>query len=239
MNQKRQDQLINFMLKIGLDIEFIRPEEKLLILDAALTHTSAGLGINHEKLEFLGDAVLRLAATEFLEIKYPNISVGEGSTMRAQLVSDRWLSEVGAALEIESFLVFGPKATGDSSALETLRAEACEASIGALYRMWGNLSPVMKWLTPYWQKTANKLKNDPSLYNWKSALQEWSQGQKRGLPEYNCKEISQIHADPRRFHCQVSLGEQILDEGWGRSRRQAEQESARAALSQIRHAQES
>ena len=236
MNAERHAQLLQFLDSLGL-----KPQAGIDLqrLDEALTHTSAGLSLNHEKLEFLGDAVLRLAASEFLEQHYPNLSVGQSSALRAQLVSDRWLGELGQTIGIEAVLRIGATAAGDSSARATLRAEACEACIGALYRLWGDLTPVLRWLTPHWQTTAKAFEADPHLHNWKSALQEWSQGQKRGLPDYRCQEVSQIHADPRRFHCQVNLGAQILGEGWGRSRRQAEQEAARAALAQIRPAQAS
>ena len=236
MNAERHAQLLQFLEGLGLTAP---AEMDLERLDEALTHTSAGLSVNHEKLEFLGDAVLRLAASEFLEQHYPNQSVGQSSALRAQLVSDRWLGELGQAVDIDAVLRIGPTAAGDASARETLRAEACEACIGALYRLWGDLRPVLLWLTPHWQTTAKAFEADPHLHNWKSALQEWSQGQKRGLPDYRCQEVSQVHADPRRFHCQVSLGKTTLGEGWGRSRRQAEQEAARASLEKLRPAQES
>lgn len=73
----------------------------LAILNEALTHTSAQEKINHERLEFLGDAVLRLAASEYIELNFPHMDVGERSALRAQLVSDRWLAEVGQRIGIE------------------------------------------------------------------------------------------------------------------------------------------
>ena len=134
MNAERHAQLLQFLQGLGLTAP---AEMDLERLDEALTHTSAGLSVNHEKLEFLGDAVLRLAASEFLEQHYPNLSVGQSSALRAQLVSDRWLGELGQAVDIDAVLRIGPTAAGDTSARETLRAEACEACIGALYRLGG------------------------------------------------------------------------------------------------------
>ena len=78
-----QDLLIRLGLVAPADETALQP------LRAALTHTSAGLAVNHEELEFLGDAVLRLACTEFLEEHNPTLSVGDRSAIRAQLVSDR------------------------------------------------------------------------------------------------------------------------------------------------------
>ena len=97
MNAERHAQLLQFLASLGL-----KPSAGMDLqrLDEALTHTSAGLCLNHEKLEFLGDAVLRLAASEFLEQHYPNLSVGQSSALRAQLVSDRWLGELLSLIHI-------------------------------------------------------------------------------------------------------------------------------------------
>ncbi len=208
--------------------------EQLEHLDEALTHTSTGLARHHEQLEFLGDAVLRLAATDFIEAEHPLMPVGERSALRAQLVSDRWLAELGSKIGIEALLKLGAKTSGDLAARSTLRAEHCEALIGAIYRISGKVSPVQTWLTPYWRETSGEVLADPHRGNSKSALQEWTQAQGLGLPTYACTEISHRHGDPRRFHCQVFIQDQNSPraEAWGGSRRQAEQEAAKAAMQQ-------
>ena len=165
--------------------------EQLEHLDEALTHTSTGLARHHEQLEFLGDAVLRLAASDFIESEHPQMPVGERSALRAQLVSDRWLAELGERIGIEALLKLGSKASGDLAARATLRAEHCEALIGAIYRISGKVSPVQSWLTPYWSETSREVLADPHRGNSKSALQEWTQAQGLGLPTYTCQEISQ------------------------------------------------
>lgn len=235
MNPERREQLLGFLGRLGLELPPTPPgspdtDQQLAWLDEALSHTSAGLARNHERLEFLGDAVLRLAASEFLERHQSGLSVGQSSALRAQLVSDRWLAQLGETCAVEAVLRIGPMAAGDRAGQATLRAEACEAVIGALYRIWGNLEPVLTWLTPHWQRSVVELAADPHRHNWKSALQEWSQGQGLGLPNYSSEERSSIHADPHRFHCRVHLGKRLLGEGCGGSRREAEQQAARAAL---------
>ena len=202
------------------------------LLQEALTHTSSGLNPHHEQLEFLGDAVLRLTASEFIASAYPQMPVGERSSLRAQLVSDRWLAELGANIEIERWWQIGPKASGDDTAAATIRAELSEALIGALYRING-LTAVQQWLTPHWQPSAEAVLADPHRGNCKSALQEWSQGEGMGLPTYTSEEISKRHGDLRRFCCKVTLPPQLTAQGWGRSRREAEQQAARAALDQL------
>jgi ribonuclease-3 len=230
MDAARRQLLLSFLTHLGLELP---ADGDLAALDEALTHTSAGLARNHERLEFLGDAVLRLAASEFLAEQRNALSVGQQSALRAQLVSDRWLAELGDRCGIEDLLRIGPVAAGDATGRSTLRAEACEAVIGALYRIWGDLSPVRHWLDPHWQRSLQELHDDPHRHNWKSALQEWSQGEGLGLPRYYCDECSSVHGDPKRFHCQVLLGMELLGSGWGGSRRQAEQAAAREALGQI------
>ena len=239
MQAERRAQLLDFLDQLDLALPArpepaLQAEDPLAWLDEALSHTSAGLARNHERLEFLGDAVLRLAASEFLQQHQPELSVGQSSALRAQLVSDRWLAELGERCGVEEVLRIGAMAAGDTAGRATLRAEACEAVIGALYRIWGDLTPVLQWLSPHWQCSLAELAEDPHRHNWKSALQEWSQGEGLGLPSYSSEERSRVHADPRRFHCRVSLGERLLGEGWGGSRRLAEQDAARVALASLK-----
>ena len=246
MTPERRSQLLAFLRRLDLDpAAEAGPRSdvchrRLALVDEALTHTSAGLRRNHEALEFLGDAVLRLAAAAFLQREHPRLSVGQCSSLRAQLVSDRWLAELAQQLELEAVLQLGAVAAGDQAARATVRAECCEALVGAVYEGWGGadggLKAVHHWLDPHWRQGSAALLADPLRHNWKSALQEWSQGQRLGLPAYGCTERSRAHGDPRRFHCQVRLeggragGRPLEAEGWGGSRREAEQQAARHAL---------
>ena len=204
------------------------------LVDEALTHISAGQSKNFERLEFLGDAVLRLAATEFIDHHYPNLPVGSCSSLRAQLVSDRWLTQLGEKLQLESFLVLGPKALGDAAARATLHADATEALIGAIYSGSGNnLKPIHQWLTPHWQQTTAEVLARPHLFNGKSILQEWSQAEGLGLPDYTTTEQSSRHGDPERFKSHVQVGKRFSAEGLGRSRKEAEQNAAAEAVQRL------
>lgn len=246
MTPERRSQLAALLQRLGLN-----PGEgagagdplvqsRLELIDEALTHTSAGLPRNHDRLEFLGDAVLRLAAAAFLQREHPGLTVGQCSSLRAQLVSDRWLAELALQLQLEPLLRVGAVASGDRAGQATVRAECCEALVGAVYQGWGagegGLTAVHRWLDPHWRSGSAALLADPLRHNWKSALQEWSQGQRLGLPAYRSSERSRAHGDPRRFHCQLRLeggragGRPLEAEGWGGSRREAEQQAARQAL---------
>jgi ribonuclease-3 len=260
---ERRQQLLALLTDLGLDpSEPGGPDcsaQALAPIDEALSHTSARLGRNHERLEFLGDAVLRLAAAEYLEQHHAVLSVGQRSALRAQLVSDRWLAELGERCGLERVWRIGAMAAGDKAGRATLLAELCEALIGAIYLVWGGpnggLLAVARWLTPHWQRSSQELLHDPDRHNWKSALQEWSQARGLGLPSYRCHQVSTIHGDPRRFHCTACLAieretggpaqegpaleENVVNcvgEGWGPSRRSAEQAAAELLLAALRSA---
>ena len=145
-------------------------------------------------------------------------------------MSDHWLSEVGAAIAIEKYLLLGRHAQGDRAAQSRLRADATEALIGALYTCFGDLEVIHRWLTPQWHATAQAVLAIPNQFNGKTALQEWSQGKGLGLPRYTTEECSHQHGDPERFHCRVSVQDKELAEARGGSRKQAEQKAASAAL---------
>ena len=225
-------------LLIRLGLQQPADEAALQPLRTALTHTSAGLEVNHEELEFLGDAVLRLACAEFLEEHNPNLSVGERSAFRAQLVSDRWLAEIAAELQLDGLIKQGSATAADTTARATVRAECCEALVGAVYLAWGGadggLHAVRQWLDPQWQRSCLELASDPHRHNWKSALQELTQAQQAGLPSYATTEENSNHGDQRRFRSVVSVNAKEKGCGWGPSRRLAEQDAAREALEQLK-----
>jgi ribonuclease-3 len=232
LDSTRTNTLLELLRVIGL--KELNNAKLLGLVDEALTHVSAGRSKNFERLEFLGDAVLRLAATKFIDHHYPDLPVGSCSNLRAQLVSDRWLAQLGEQLQLESFLVLGPKAQGDTAARATLRADATEALIGAIYSGSGNnLKPVHQWLTPHWQQTTAEVLASPHRFNGKTILQEWSQAEGLGLPDYITREQSSRHGDPERFHSHVQVGTRLNADGLGRSRKEAEQNAAAEAVQSL------
>lgn len=159
MTPQRRQQLLAFLESLGFGAgSGLRPldpdaaSEALATLDEALTHSSTGQPRHHDRLEFLGDAVLRLAAAEFLRAAHPSLSVGDTSALRGQLVSDRWLSELARAIALEPVLLLGPMAAGDQAGRATVLAECCEALVGAIYSVGGGpqggLAAVQHWLAP-------------------------------------------------------------------------------------------
>ncbi|WP_320666815.1 ribonuclease III [Prochlorococcus sp. MIT 1307] len=237
ISTKRTNQLQLLLARINIDPnKFVLQKTDLgfKIINEALTHTSANCSYNHERLEFLGDAVLRLAATKFIDYNFPRMTVGDRSALRSILVSDDWLTKVGKNIKIEKVLIIGPKAEKDFAALSTLQAEATEALIGAIYECLEDLSQIIIWLSPYWQEETFQVMKDPYRHNSKSALQEWSQGKGLNLPKYAVQEVSQEHGDPKRFFCRVKIEDKVIGEGWGSSRKNAEKEAAISALKSLK-----
>tara|TARA_B100000700_G_C15039260_1_gene854466 strand:- start:2393 stop:3145 length:753 start_codon:yes stop_codon:yes gene_type:complete len=236
---KRLKELEIFMQKLKVDLisKKSTDENNLEFLESineSLIHSSAKYKLNHERLEFLGDAVLRLAASEFIEKKYSNLSVGQRSELRSHLVSDEWLSQVGKNIKIIEVIKLGKNATADKSALSTIEAECTEALIGAIYEWFNDLDSIHLWLEPYWIKTSNQILNDPYNKNEKSHLQEWCQAKGYEIPEYKITESGTIHGDSKKFFCKVFINKNPVGEGWGQSRKKAEKEAARSSLIKLK-----
>ena len=235
ISNQRVEEIINFIQGLNLDKEYKKEFthqqiKNILYIHEALTHSSANSDINYENLEFLGDAVLRLIASDFIKNKYPQMQVGERSELRSHLVSDQWLEEVGEKIEIENVLIMGKKAIKDKSAKLTIKAEATEALIGALYESLATLDPIKNWLIPFWDEKSKEVLADPHKKNYKSALQELTQSKALSIPVYKTIEMHKKHDNPKRFFCTVHIKNRSIAEGWGKSIKQAEKDAANKAL---------
>ena len=239
INKKRTEQIIEFLNSLDINskrfLEMINKKDKSTIrtFNEALTHSSANKLINYEKLEFFGDAVLRLSASDFIERKYKNMSVGDRSKLRSQIVSDEWLTELGKKIFIEKVIIKGPKALGDKNSKETIIAETCEALIGAIYKCFNSTNEVNIWLDNFWEKDAELYLKAPYRFNAKSALQEWCQSKGFDLPIYKIHEKSQNHGDPKRFSCEIYINGSKEATSFGHSHKKAEKNAASILIEKI------
>ena len=197
------------------------------IFNQALTHSSGDQTINYEKLEFFGDAVLRLAASKFIENKYPQMSVGERSELRAQIVSDKWLTKLGKSINIEKLIIKGPKALGDENSKNTIIGEAVEALIGAVYKSFNSIQEVNLWLDDIWEEDSEIFLKAPYKFKSKTVLQEWCQSKGFDLPVYKIIEVSKKNGDPKRFSCNIFIEGLKESSAFGKSHKQAETNAAR------------
>ena len=239
IDDKRLEQIIKFLNSLEINskrfIKIINQKDKLILhtFNEALTHSSANNIVNYEKLEFFGDAVLRLSASDFIERTYKSMSVGTRSELRSQIVSDEWLTELGKKIFIEKVIIKGPKAMGDENSKDTIIAETSEALIGAIYKCFNSIYEVNIWLDNFWKKDAELYLQAPHKYNAKSALQEWCQSQGFDLPIYKIYEVSKNHGDPKRFSCEIYINGSKKAFSFGHSHKKAEKNAASILIQKI------
>ena len=239
INAKRINQITTFLKSLNIKSkrfsEIISSQNISIIQDfnQAFIHSSEDKILNYEKLEFFGDAVLRLAASNFIEEKYPQMTVGERSELRAQIVSDEWLTKLGKKINIEKLIVKGPKALGDQNSKNTIIGEATEAFIGALYKCFNSIQEINLWLDDIWEEDAEVLLKAPYKFKAKSVLQEWCQSKGFDLPVYKIVEVSKKHGDPNRFTCDIFIKGLKESSAFGKSHKQAEKNAARNLIEKL------
>ncbi|MGK7953602.1 MAG: ribonuclease III [Xenococcaceae cyanobacterium] len=222
---RRIKQLQQLMQKLGIE-DTVPPDWDLL--DLALIHPSISHDKNYEQLEFVGDAVIRLAAAEVLLETYPNEPVGEFAAIRSILVSDRVLAEIAESFGIERYLLIGTNTLANPAGRQSWLADAFEAILGALYLSTNTMQLIRPWLDEILKVKAAEIRLDPARQNYKDALQEWTQGKYKLLPKYQVSENPQ--GDRYRFRAEVWLNGNCLGTGEGRSKKLAEQAAAKEAF---------
>ncbi|HKA16744.1 MAG TPA: ribonuclease III [Blastocatellia bacterium] len=206
------------------------------LLDRALTHRSfanerVGENCQHnEALEFLGDSVLGFVVSAWLLERFPDLSEGKLSKMKAYLVSESRLVEIAEALDLGNYILLnrGEEKTGGRRK-RALLADAYEALIGVLY-VDGGIEVAEKFLR---RELREKLLSiDPASMigaDYKSALQERLQAAGGPGPDYAVVEV--LGPDHRRtFRVELRIGGRALATGEGHTIKLAQQEAARFVL---------
>lgn len=209
------------------------------LLEHALTHKSkahedpSGGVADNESLEFLGDAVLGLVVSDALFRTFPSYSEGQKSKIKGNVVSTASLAEMAALLGLGDHMILGrgEEKTGGRHK-QALLADTCEALIAAIY-LDGGLEPARQFLM---RELSGHIEDarQPEYFgrDHKSRLQERLQGLGRPLPSYRI--ASELGPDHRKlFYVEVVVGDAVLAQGAGRTKKEAEQEGARLALQEI------
>ncbi len=227
------DQFHNLQKLIGIKFK------NQLLLKEALTHRSfinehpTWPVPNNERLEFLGDAVLELAATEILFHKFKSYDEGLLTSIRSALVNSRMLARVAGDLKLEKYILLSKgESQGSAKAKESILGDAVEALIGAVYLDQGYEPArelVSKFVFKHLEKVVkNKLYRDP-----KSWLQEIIQDKLKLTPHYRVLEESGPDHN-RSFTVGVFFGNTMFASGDGNSKQEAERSAAAAALKKLR-----
>lgn len=205
------------------------------LLRQALVHRSyinehPGFELNHnERLEFLGDAVLELVITEYLYHNYPN-SEGELTNWRAALVNANMLAEVATKLDVEPHLYLskGEAKDSNSKARQYIMADAMEAIIGGLYLDQG-YRPCQEFIKMHILVHLSNILEEKSYLDPKSLFQEAAQDKIGVTPSY--KVLSETGPDHKKhFIVGIYLADELLAEGEGSSKQDAQVEAARKGL---------
>jgi ribonuclease-3 len=215
------------------------PFQQQELLTQALTHSSyanENPGVapaSNERLEFLGDAILGLIVAENLYRDFPGMSEGEMTRLRSILVKQETLARVAESIKLGNYLYLGKgeEASGGKDKPANL-ARALEALIAAVYLDHGPAVTeqlVLEILDAELLKTLYQ----GMIVDYKSQLQELLQAKTQQTPVYNLIE-TQGPDHSKKFTVEVRLGNDVLANGIGRSKKKAETEAARIALEKLK-----
>ncbi len=218
-------------LEKNLNIKFKNPE----LLEEAFTHrsflneNSKEKTSNNERLEFLGDAVLELAVTEFLFKKYPHKDEGDLTSFRAALVNANMLFEIAEDLKFWDFLrVSKGEAKDSGKGKHFILANAVEALIGAIYLDQG-YKAASEFVRGNICSNIEDILEKKLWRDAKSLFQEKAQEIEGVTPNYQV--ISESGPDHlRRFIIGVYLAEKLIATGEGLSKQEAQMQAAENAL---------
>jgi ribonuclease-3 len=204
------------------------------LLEMALTHRSflnehrKGKVVHNERLEFLGDAVLELAVTEFLYNNYPDPE-GVLTNWRSALVKTDSLAETAAEIGLEGYIKLSRGEARNSARARTqIMANTVEAVIGAIYLDQG-YTTAANFIAKYINKKLPDIIQAGSWQDAKTKLQEMMQEKEGVTPTYKVLEEDGPDHN-KQFTVGVYVGKELRGQGSGASKQAAQQAAAENAL---------
>ncbi len=213
-------------LEVAIDPDMLR----LALTHRSYAYENGGLPTN-ERLEFLGDSVLGVVVTDDIYRRFPDLPEGKLAKIRAAVVNMRALAGVAATLGVGGhvYLGRGEETTG-GRAKASILADTMEALIGATYLVGGIETAsglVHRLMDPL---IAEAITVGAGL-DWKTSLQELTSRRELGVPEYRITDSGPDHA--KTFVARVVVAGEVVGEGSGASKKEAEQIAARLAWTSI------
>ncbi len=205
------------------------------LLNQSLIHRSyayehaEGKVIDNERLEFLGDAVLGLAISDYIYRQFPHCQEGDMTRIRSAFVSRTSLENLARRIEIGEWLLLGKgeAASGGADQPSNL-VGAYEAVIGALY-LDGGFKKVSKFIESQFKDEVKKVFHDGAKKDYKSILQEYTLKTYRSTPGYNVI-LEEGPEHKKHFEIAVFFGGMVRGKGKGKNKKAAQQNAAYTAL---------
>lgn len=184
---------------------------------------------DNQRLEFLGDAVINLAISNLLMESFPEMKEGDLSKYRASLVSENGLSCIALELELGDYLLLGKgEEQTDGRKKLSILSDALEALIGAIY-LDGGFTEALRVTAKLFSSLLESISHGKSVNDFKTDLQEYSQEAFQSTPQYRLeKEAGPDHN--KTFYAEVYLKGDLMGKGKGKSKKEAEQNAAKEAL---------
>ncbi len=189
-----------------------------------------GITESYERLEFLGDAVLQLAVTDYLYEAYPQLAEGEMAKVRAAVVDAATLAALAKTFGVGSALMLGrgEEQTGGREK-HSILADVVEALLGAVYVDAG-YAIARDLILDHWGNLVDRRAASPGRRDYKTRLQE-RLAAAGNRPRYVLSERGPEHA--KEFTAEIWDGDSKLGEGKGTSKKRAEQAAARDASDRL------
>lgn len=187
---------------------------------------------NYERLEFLGDAILKLCISDYLYKTFPNYDEGQLSRIRSIIVSDNVLAELALKNGISQLIIMGKREEKSGGRdKKSILACAFEAILGAYY-LDGKYHELVKYLEKLFKSIIKDVDTNFEKFNAKAVLQEYTQAQNKKTPEYKIIEEHGPEHD-KIFIVEVSFMGEILAQGQGKTKKEAEQDAAYKACQKL------
>ncbi len=203
------------------------------LLKEALTHKSSKQPYNNERLEFLGDAVLDLIVGEYLYNKFPNVSEGELSKLRASLVNEKGFEQLARLLDLGNYIYLSLAEENNSGRQKSsILSNAFEALIGAIYLESG-LEKATEVSLKLLEESYPKIDLATIFKDYKTTLQEITQAHVGVTPQYIV--VGSSGPDHKKeFEIVVKINEKEIAQAKGKSKKEAQQEAAKLAIEKLK-----
>lgn len=203
------------------------------LFKTALTHKSSKQPYNNERLEFLGDAVLDLIIGEYLYNKFPQVSEGELSKLRASLVNEKGFEQLARLLDLGEYIYLSlAEENNNGRQKPSILSNAFEALIGAIYLESG-LDKATEVSLKLLEQAYPKIDLETVFKDYKTTLQEITQAHLGITPQY----IVTGSSGPdhkKEFVIMVKINDREIAQAKGKSKKEAQQEAAKLAIEKLK-----